>query len=56
MTRKIILLRLFTAPMEPNHFAYLVVTPRGYKAGNHSYASYIFPHYLPPSPRLLPNG
>jgi hypothetical protein len=41
-------------PVEPSHFASLVVIPRGYKVGGSSYATYIFPYYLPLSPRLLP--
>jgi hypothetical protein len=52
--RQLFLLRLFTVPAEPSCFASSVVTPRGYKAGGSSYATYIFPDDLPPSPRLLP--
>jgi hypothetical protein len=50
------LLRLFTVPTEPNRFTSSVVTPWGYKAGGRSYATYIFPHDLPLSLRLLPYG
>jgi hypothetical protein len=52
--RKIILLCLFTTHAEPNHFASSVVRTQSYKAGGHSYATYIIPHDLPPSLRLLP--
>jgi hypothetical protein len=56
MTHKIILLRFFTVPVEPSSFASSVVTPWGYKAGGFSYATYNFPHDLPPSLHLLPYG
>jgi hypothetical protein len=49
MTRKIV----FTAPAEPNRFASSVVKPQVYKAGSRSSATYIFPHDLPLSLRLL---
>jgi hypothetical protein len=51
-----VILRLFTTPMEPSHFASSVITPQGYKAGGHSYATYLFPHDLPLSPCFLPYG
>jgi hypothetical protein len=41
-------------PVEPSRFTSLVVTLQGYKTGSRSYATYIFLHHLPPSPRLLP--
>jgi hypothetical protein len=49
---------VFTAPfcyacgVQP--FASSIVTPQGYKAGGHSYATYIFPHDLPWSLCPLP--
>jgi hypothetical protein len=48
------LLCLFTARAEPSRFASLVTTSWGYKIGGHSCATYILPHDLPISPRLLP--
>jgi hypothetical protein len=57
MTRKIVFTAcLITVPAEPSHFASSVGTPRGYKVGGRSCASYIFPYDLPPSPRQLPYG
>jgi hypothetical protein len=47
---------IFTMPTEPSHFASLVVTLWGYKAGGRSCATYILLHDLPPSPRLIPYG
>jgi hypothetical protein len=47
---------IFTTPAEPSHFVSSVVTPRGYKAGGHSYATYIFLHDIPPFLRLLSYG
>jgi hypothetical protein len=55
MTRKIIFTVPFTVPTEPSCFASSVVTQRGYKAGDRSYATYIFPYDLPLSPHLLPD-
>jgi hypothetical protein len=46
----------FTASAEPSCFASSVATPRDYKAGDHSCATYILLHNLPSSPRLLPYG
>jgi hypothetical protein len=50
------LLHLFIAPVEPSLFASSVATPRGYKAGSRSCATYNLPHYLPSSLCLLPYG
>jgi hypothetical protein len=47
---------IFTTPTEPNSFASSVVTPRGYKVGDRSCATYIFPHNIPPLLHLLPYG
>jgi hypothetical protein len=41
-------------PAEPSSFASSIVTPQGYKAGDHSCTTYIFLYDLPPSPSLLP--
>jgi hypothetical protein len=50
------LLHLFTAHVEPRCFTTSVATPWGYKAGDRSCITYILPHDLPSSPRLLPYG
>jgi hypothetical protein len=56
MMCKIIFTVPFYVPAKPIRFASLVVTPRGYKVGGHSYTTYIFPLDLPPSLCLLPYG
>jgi hypothetical protein len=40
----------------PFYCASSVITPWGYKAGDHSCATYIIPHDLPPSSHFLPYG
>jgi hypothetical protein len=42
------LLCLFTVPVELSRFASSVITPRGYKTGDRSCATYILPYDLPP--------
>jgi hypothetical protein len=54
VTHKLIFTMHFYCTAEPSRFVSLVVTPRGYKAGGRSCATYFFLHDLPPSPRLLP--
>jgi hypothetical protein len=55
MTCKIIFTTPFYCAYGASRFASSVVTTRGYKADDCSYATYIFPHDLPPSPHLLPD-
>jgi hypothetical protein len=54
MTHKIVFTSPFYRAAEPSRFASSVITPRGYKVGRRSYATYIFPHDIPPFLCLLP--
>jgi hypothetical protein len=47
MTHKIVFTSPFYRAAEPSRFASSVITPRGYKVGRRSYATYIFPHDIP---------